>query len=880
VSDPRDQLQADLADRYVLERELGRGGMATVYLAHDLRHERKVAIKVLRPELSAVIGAERFVREIRTIAALQHPHILGLIDSGEVQGTAYYVMPFVEGESLRDRLTREKQLPIPEAVRIASEVASALDYAHRHGVVHRDIKPENILLHDGTALVADFGIALAVTAAGGTRMTETGMSLGTPHYMSPEQAMGEREITARSDVYALACVTYEMLTGEPPFTGPTAQAIVAKVMTERPRSLVSQRETTPPEVEGAVLTALQKLPADRFASAREFAEALHGDRSHTTQVVRATPGALPRTRVHAAVLTLVGVMALAIGVLAWMLLHRPSTAPQATRFVVTGPGMPQAVSTLTWPAVVSPDGHLIVYAGKAAVGGWQYYVRPVDQFAAIPLPGTVHALQPVFSPDSKWLVFVADGKLKKAQIAGGTAVPLTNAGGGNGAAWLNNGMIVLGAEGPFRGLSAVSETGGALTALTLADSATNETHIWPVSLADGRTILFAIWGGVAKQQSRLAMTTTDGNGKVYPLDVLGMRPLGVVANQLVYLQADGVIMAIPFDQANRRVTGTAVPLLDSIPLCGTCNGDSPVFLSAGGALTYTRGAAGTRVVWVDRTGSAKDSLPGIANYEHARLSPDGRRVAVAIGEKGQLDIWIYQIAGQTLSRLTSQGDNRSPEWMSDGRRIVFVSDRSGKQAVWVQAADRSAEAVMVGAPDGGVWGAVPSPDDRTLVCTTGLVAALVQLRTLPIAGGEMRAYTTGEYNAVSPRFSPDGRWVAYASDQSGRFEVYARPFPGPGTQVQISAAGGNQPVWSPDGHSILYVTDRGMEETIVNATQGLEIISRRLVFSGSFDTSDFFASFDVSRDGTRFLVLQGDDRIDLVAALNWSDEVRARTARR
>ncbi|HEU5154306.1 MAG TPA: serine/threonine-protein kinase, partial [Gemmatimonadales bacterium] len=231
MTDASPALTAGLSDRYRIERELGQGGMALVYLAQDIRHDRRVAIKVLRPELAAIIGAERFLREIKTIANLQHPHILGLIDSGEVNGTAYYVMPYVEGESLRDRLNRERLLPIPDAVRLATEIASALDYAHRHHVIHRDIKPENILLHDGRALVADFGIALAVSTAGGTRMTETGMSLGTPHYMSPEQAMGEREITGRSDVYALGAVLYEMLVGEPPFTGPTAQAVVAKVVT-------------------------------------------------------------------------------------------------------------------------------------------------------------------------------------------------------------------------------------------------------------------------------------------------------------------------------------------------------------------------------------------------------------------------------------------------------------------------------------------------------------------------------------------------------------------------------------------------------------------------------------------------------------------------
>src|SRR6188472_2704845 len=273
---PVDSLRAALAGRYDLVRELGAGGMATVYLAQDLRHDRKVAIKVLRPELAAVIGAERFLREIKTIANLQHPHILGLIDSGEVHGTAYYVMPFVEGESLRDRLAREKQLPVDEAARLATEVASALDYAHRHGIIHRDIKPENILLHDGSALVADFGIALAVQSAGGQRMTQTGLSLGTPHYMSPEQAMGEREITPRSDVYALGCLTFEMLAGDPPFTGSSAQAIVARVLSEKPPSIRRLRDRVPESVEEAVLVALEKLPADRFATAAEFAVALNG----------------------------------------------------------------------------------------------------------------------------------------------------------------------------------------------------------------------------------------------------------------------------------------------------------------------------------------------------------------------------------------------------------------------------------------------------------------------------------------------------------------------------------------------------------------------------------------------------------------------------
>src|SRR5687767_7281902 len=269
-----DRLITALADRYRIERELGAGGMATVYLAQDLKHDRKVAIKVLKPELAAVLGAARFVVEIKTTAAMSHPHILPLFDSGTADGFLFYVMPYIQGETIREKLNRETQFGVDEAVRIAREVADALDYAHRHGVIHRDIKPENILLHDGRAMVMDFGIALAVSAAAGGRMTETGLSLGTPHYMSPEQATAEKEITGRSDVYSLACVLYEMLSGNPPHTGASAHQIIMKIITETPESVTAVRRSVPPNVAAAIDTALEKLPADRFASARAFAEAL------------------------------------------------------------------------------------------------------------------------------------------------------------------------------------------------------------------------------------------------------------------------------------------------------------------------------------------------------------------------------------------------------------------------------------------------------------------------------------------------------------------------------------------------------------------------------------------------------------------------------
>ncbi len=268
------RLTTALADRYRIEQELGHGGMATVHLAEDLKHKRKVAVKVLRPELAAVLGAERFVHEITTTASLQHPHILPLFDSGEADGFLYYVMPFIEGETLREKLDREKQLSIDEAVRITTEVADALDYAHRNDVIHRDIKPENILLHDGRPMVADFGIALAVSAAAGGRMTETGLSLGTPHYMSPEQATAEKDLTNRSDIYSLGAVLYEMLTGSPPHTGSSAQQIIMKIVTEEVQPVTELRRSVPPNVAAAVAKALEKLAADRFAAAAKFREAL------------------------------------------------------------------------------------------------------------------------------------------------------------------------------------------------------------------------------------------------------------------------------------------------------------------------------------------------------------------------------------------------------------------------------------------------------------------------------------------------------------------------------------------------------------------------------------------------------------------------------
>ena len=407
-----DRLGAALSGRYVIERELGRGGMATVYLARDLRHRRNVALKVLHPELSAVLGSERFLKEIELTANLQHPHVLPLFDSGEVEGLLYYVMPFVDGETLRRRLEREQQLPVAEAVRITCEVADALQYAHKHGVVHRDIKPENILLHDGRPLVADFGIALAVQQAGGNRMTQTGLSLGTPHYMAPEQATGERTVDHRADIYALGAVTYEMLAGEPPFTGPSAQAIIARMLTEDPPGLTAHRRSIPDQVEAAVLTALEKLPADRFASAADFAAALTADgaRPLSRPGARTSSAAPARWRAVALAATALAVAATGIALWNW------KTNPRATPPVIRRAEFTMAGQFEVGGAqvAVSADGRTI-----ATTDGGQLVVRRVDRLELITVPGSVGAVEPFLSADGTHIGFHRRGELVLQRLDGG-----------------------------------------------------------------------------------------------------------------------------------------------------------------------------------------------------------------------------------------------------------------------------------------------------------------------------------------------------------------------------------------------------------------------------------------------------------------------------
>jgi serine/threonine-protein kinase len=611
-----EQLNASLDGKYAIERRIGEGGMATVYLARDLKHDRRVALKVLRPELAAVIGADRFLAEIKTTANLQHPHILSLFDSGNAAGQLFYVMPYVEGETLRGRLQRETQLPVADAVRLASEVAAALEYAHKHGVVHRDIKPENILLQDGSALVADFGIALAVQEAGGERMTQTGMSLGTPQYMSPEQAMGQRVIDARSDIYALGAVTYEMLIGEPPFTGPSAQAIVAKVLTESARDVVAQRRSVPPHIAAAVEHALEKLPADRFASAREFAETLQGKGLATSSVpTRAISGSAvsrsPRRRVMTVVASIVALGA--VGAAGWSIGRRNVTRGETIRLSMTVPAdAPFGNIYAGPPLAISPDGMTIAYTART-VNGPQLVLRRLDELTPHVLAGTVAGMYPTFVNDGTALVYSDGAEFYRVALDGSAATPAsaTQAGAGNGTYALPKTGLVIGsfqsAGGRFSGLAIVRAFGDSILPLTHPGATPGDLgHRFPV-VVDEHTVLFASFGNTRRPAIGIA-SLTDGTFTL--LDLPGVAPLGMVDDYLIYVRSDGatdgLVTAVKIDLKKRKVLGEPVTLERGVAVHG--NGSVEAALSANGTLVYSGGSTTSRMVLVDLHGGGAAPL--------------------------------------------------------------------------------------------------------------------------------------------------------------------------------------------------------------------------------------------------------------------------------
>jgi serine/threonine-protein kinase len=792
-------------------------------------------------------------------------------------------MPFIKGETIREKLNRETQFGVEEAVRIAREVADALDYAHRNGVIHRDIKPENILLHDGRAMVMDFGIALAVSAAAGGRMTETGLSLGTPHYMSPELATADKELSGRSDVYSLASVLYEMLTGNPPHMGSSAQQIIMKIIAEPVADVTTLRKSVPPNVAAALARALEKVPADRFDSARAFADALANPQFlGTTQTTTARSALGPRPfGLREAIPWGVAVLATATAV-AFAVRGVPTTTAQATRFALTAPGLEISQS----PAVaVSSDGRTIVFAGTTA-GVTRLYARTLDDPVPRVLTGTEGANGVALSPDSRWVLFSSsDDRVKRVPLEGGRPETLVRTPQPAGLTWNEKlgpvlGMPLMSAR--YKGLSTIPPRADTtLTPLTLAvDPERFLMHHEPHALADGNTILFSDIdaGGVKLGVFSIDDSTTG------TLDLDARQLAGVAGDILVYVGRGDNLMAARVDLKSRRVLGEPV----RIPV-GTETVNYAVLSPTGTLVIHTVPSA-YQAVFVDERGVAEPLTADTVNWLQPRYSRDGRRIVFDGNFRRSTAVWLYDTETRALSKLNDGKSSaaRLATWSSDGDRVLNATrDARGFKFEWITVdATRPPESIP-GFPPGATVGSVAvSPDGRALVIGTAFRSGGFNLQLLrPGVDSAVTPFVETDANEVAPTFSPDGRWVAYASDESGRYEVYAKPFPGPGARVQISDAGGGEPVWSKDGRRLYYRNGRDMIAADIErgARDGaLAVRARRHLFSGEYygGLSERGASYDVSPDGKRFVMARALDGAgtQLLVWTGWLDEVRRRLA--
>lgn len=866
-----DRLAAALADRYRLERELGQGGMATVYLAQDLKHDRQVAVKVLKPELAAVVGGERFVAEIRTTANLSHPNILPLFDSGEADGFLFYVMPYVQGETLAGLLLRERQLAITDAVRIAGEVAEALDYAHRNGVVHRDVKPANILLQDGRPLVSDFGIALAVSQAGGGRLTETGLSMGTPHYMSPEQASGDRDVDPRADIYSLGCVLFEMLTGEPPYGGGSAQAVLARILTTEPDRPTAVRSTIPPHVDGAIRRAMEKLPADRFESAADFAAALRDPAYRYGTDDDAVVAATARRWRTAALVA--GALAVLLPVLA-LLAVRPGPAdpPPTTRNVFgTRPGQ-EIVDLLAGAVSLSPDGSTLVYVGPAEAGT-QLWVRYRDRVDAVPLPGTRNAQSPEVDPTGRWVAFLAGQELRKVPLAGGPVVTVADSATGDVGtlAWLEDGTIAYSGIPDFRPVL-VSAEGGSIERLDLP----MDGRMLSVSYSGlpGSGLLMTVCGSLCQGTTELWVWRRDrGFERILPGFVGGWY---VNSGHIVAVRGSGDVFAVPFDAESMEVRGDPVPLFSGVEVDQNVIPDMDVS-PTGRLLARISDSDGEirELAWIDRTGRRTAVDPDFrfqsGTFPGVRISPDGRLAALGRTTDEGSDIWIKELDDGPEYRLTfSEALEYRPAWYPDGDSILFVSERNGGRDLFRRRANATGPVEAVLDVDPEISQGVLSPDGAWLVYRMGTAEGRdIWMQRRDGASDAVPLVAEPQYDEKAPAISPDGRWIAYESDETGQDEVYVRPFPAVAEgKWQISVNGGREPVWARSGREIFYRRgDEVLTAARIDPGPPFRVGDRTGLFSLEglgLSTSEDHATFDVAPDDQRFLfpalVVETSDR--------------------
>jgi eukaryotic-like serine/threonine-protein kinase len=875
---------------YEIQAPLGAGGMGEVYRARDTRLDRSVAVKILPSHLSGnPILQQRFDQEAKAISSLNHPHICALYDVGHQDGTNYLVMEYLEGETLA-KLLEKGPLPLAPALKYGVEIADALDKAHRQGIVHRDLKPGNIMITKSGTKLLDFGLAKAAAplASGATLtaaitrttpVTHQGTIVGTFQYMSPEQVEG-KELDTRSDIFSFGAVLYEMVTGRRAFPGKSQLSVASAILEKEPAPISTLQPMTPPVLERAIRRCLAKEPDDRWQTARDLELELKWIAESGSQVTQ-SPMASARSALGWRALTL-SVAALLLGaaiagLATWNL--KPSPPRLVSRTVITLPPG-QQLAGLEQPAVaLSPDGSQLAYVAIQA-GPQQIYLRAMDSLEARPITGTEGGVNPFFSPDGQWLGFFSGQKLKKVPVSGGSAQTLNDAVLLHGASWNSKEIIAFKRQGASA-LQQMPAGGGTPQPLTRIEK--GETQRWPDFLPGGVAVLSVAPTSGFDWANTQILVQSIGTGERRNLIRGGTQPRYAASEHLIYAQ-DGTLMVVPFDPRRLTLAGAPAPMVEGV-LQSNTTGSSQYSISATGSLVYVRGdiqSAQRHLVWVARNGAEQTIAAPARTYLFPRLSPDGARVAVGISEH-ETHLWLYDLARETLTRLTFEGTvNHNPTWSPDGKRIAFNSDKEGTFNIYLRLADGS----------GGLERLTSSPNSNVPMSWSPDGQVLAFMETNPITGPDIwmlrlsdrkpQPFLQTPFNESVPRFSPDGRWLAYISNESGRYEVYVQPYPGPGGKWQISTDGGTEPAWNPNGRELFYRSGDKMMAVGIATQSGFAAGKPRMLFEGRYERSPATSpNYDVSPDGQSFLMLKPSEQeaaapTQINVVLNWFEELKRR----
>ena len=867
-----------------IERELGRGAVGVVYLAHDTKLDRRVAIKSLPADVMASPQARsRFSREARLLASLNHPNIAAIYEElEEADGVSYLVLEYVPGRTLAE-LIAEGGLRQKEALAIALQIADALAAAHDRGVIHRDLKPDNIkITPEDEIKILDFGLAKAVgdeARQRQTTVTEPGRVLGTPAYMSPEQVRGKKA-DRRSDIWSFGCVLFEMLAGCIPFDGDTVSDMLAAVLEHDP-DFESLPQTVPANIRVLLRRCLTKDPRRRLQhlgdAAIEITETLNAP-TDTTQL----PAPSKRTGQWRWI-ALLAFVAVAANLITWYL--KPSaTPPRPTRRFTIYPETAFEVEALWHHALaLSPDGKDLAYVEEGSDGRRKIYLRGLDEFEAVPLPGTEGAISPFFSPDGEWIGYSDhfQRKLKKVPVKGGDPIILTESMNFRGASWTTDDIIIF-APTFQTGLWRISASGEGAEQLTVPDANTGEKgHGWPQVLPDGEQVLFTNFrsGGPDEYQIEVYSLRTQQR------DVLfkgGSFARYVPTGHIIYGRNEA-LYAVRFNLDQLKVTGPHIPVIPGVVTPPSWSAQFAV--SRDGTLAYVPvQARSTELmpVWVDRHGKVT-SLEGATprNYNNARISSDGTRIAFDIQDGASRDIWIYDVNHPTLSPLTSDGSSSFPIWGPADEYVLFASYRTGKLRMFKQSLAGGEPELLAALPETAGIPMSRSADGTELLLTWSdpnhpLWDEDMWVTPLDKSQGESQSLIQRNHNQRHGDWSPDDKWVAYASDESGRWEVYVEPYPGPGAKTMISTAGGQQPLWSRDGDELFYRSGDKMMAATIKTESGFEVTNVEELFERRFLSRISYRSYDVTGDG-RFLMIQEPQKpeaLGINVVLNWFEELK------